>query len=143
MSFLRRLFGPRGNEPDEVGQPAGEAVQDGDMVGWTDPHPELHAVTVWLPLSDPELVAGREQMRMFALEDRLMKALDASGAGAFDTNDLERGFLRMHLYGPDADRIVEVVRPVLADAPAGSYLAKRRGPGGTSEERVDLTRDGA
>ncbi len=92
----------------------------------------------WLRLSNPELSQEREQMRLFALEDTVMRALDESGVGTYETNDLERGFFRMHMYGPDADRVVEIVAPILASAPPGSYLAKRPGPYGTSEERVDL-----
>lgn len=95
-------------------------------------------VAVLLRLAHPELANEREQAAVYALEDRLMRALDASGAGSHETNELDRGFLRIELLGPDADRMVAVVRPLLADAPAGSYLAVRRGPEGTSEERLEL-----
>jgi hypothetical protein len=46
--------------------------------------------------------------------------------------------LAIRLVGEDADAIVAVVEPMLADARAGTYLAVRRGPAGTSEERMDL-----
>lgn len=95
-------------------------------------------LTVLLRLSDPELLNEREQMHVYALEDRLMKALDESGAGTHETNELEGGYLRIQLLGPQAESIAEVVRPHLADAPLGSYLAIRRGPPGTSEERLQL-----
>lgn len=120
MTFLRRLLGR---------EAAAEAPLEPDT---------RQAVTVLLRLSDPELTNDREQLAVFALEDRLMRTLDASGAGTHETNDLERGFLRIHLLGPDADRIVELVRPLLVEAPRGSYLAVRRGPEGTSEERLEL-----
>ena len=77
-------------------------------------------------------------MAVFGLENQVIKALDASGAGTFDTNDLVPGFFGMQLLGPDADRLIDAVHPVLADAPSGSYLAVRRGPAGTSEERVEI-----
>jgi hypothetical protein len=121
MSFLRRLLGGR----DETAPVSVE--------------PDTRqAVTVLLRLNDPELTNDREQAAVYALEDRLMRALDAAAVGTHDTNELERGFLRISLLGPDADRILDVVRPVLADAPRGSYLAVRRGPEGTSEDRVEL-----
>jgi hypothetical protein len=121
MDLLRRLFG---------GQAADEDV----------PPPPDHrqAVTVLLRLSDPELTNEREQLHVYALEDRLMKALDESGAGTHETNELERGFLRIQLLGSDAERIVQIIRPHLANAPPGSYLALRRGPEGTAEERLDI-----
>lgn len=123
MSFLRRLFAGR----DEGAYDAVAAMgQD-----------ERQCVTVWIRLFDAEFANETEQMRVFALEDRLMKAVDTSGAGTFDTNDLERGSLGMHFLGPDADAMLEVIRPLLVDAPEGSYLAVRRGPAGTSEERME------
>lgn len=142
-SFLARLFG-RATEPQPepdpnpggAGAAALEELLEGDVL---DPGARHHAVTAWLRLTDPELIQAREQIRMFALEDQVMRALDRSGAGTYDTNDLERGFFRMHCYGPDADRLVDVIQPILATAPPGSYLAKRPGPRGTSEERVELT----
>ena len=121
MSFLRRLLGG-GDEtaPIAVGPDTRQAV------------------TVLVRLHDPELANDREQAAVYALEDRLMRALDEAGVGTHDTNELERGYLRISLLGPDADAIVEVVRAALADAPGGSYLAVRRGPEGTSEERVEI-----
>jgi hypothetical protein len=125
MGFLRRLFGGGpGPESDEA--PA-QSVED-----------DRQSVVIWLRLQDPAFESEREQVRVFALEDRLMRTLDASGAGEHDTNDLERGYLALRLLGPSADAIVDVVRPLLAEAPAGTYLAVRRGPPGTGEERLDL-----
>ncbi len=56
----------------------------------------------------------------------------------YDTNDVERGYLRLYMYGPDANRLAEVVAPALRDAPPGSYLVKQYGPAGADLERVDL-----
>lgn len=122
MNFLRRLVGTRAAADD---QPA--AAND-----------DRQAVTVLLRLSDPQLLNEREQLHIYGLEDRLMKALDESGAGTHETNELEGGYLRIQLLGPDAERIVQLVRPHLAHAPAGSYLAIRQGPAGSSEERLEL-----
>jgi hypothetical protein len=121
MDFLRRFLGGSG-EADQAAPSQDNREQ----------------VTVLLRLADPELTNEREQLHIYGLEDRLMKALDESGAGTHETNELESGFLRIQLLGPDAQRMAEVIRPHLADAPPGSYLALRRGPEGVSEERVDL-----
>jgi hypothetical protein len=59
-------------------------------------------------------------------------------AGVYDTNEVERGYLRLYMYGPDANRLADVVAPALRDAPPGSYLVKRYGPDGADLERVDL-----
>lgn len=140
MSFLRRLFGgadTAGEPPDEPEQDTRAAVEDsaGEPL-----HEDRHAVSVWLRLSDASFTAGREQMRMYALEDRLIAALDAAGVGTYDTNELAHGWLTMRMLGPDGDAIVAAIRKLLvAESPPGSYLAVRRGPSGTSEERVEIS----
>ncbi len=67
-----------------------------------------------------------------------MATCHESGVGAYDTNEFERGYLRLYMYGPDANRLAEVVAPVLGEAPPGSYIVKRYGPPGADLERVDL-----
>ena len=89
-------------------------------------------------LYDPDFETVREQQKAFALENQLMRALDDAGAGEHDTNALERGFMAMRMVGDDADAIVAVVRPLLDEAPEGSYLAVRRGPYGTGEDRLEV-----
>jgi hypothetical protein len=144
VSFLKRLFGGKGGDQDAddaAARPAGatEEIRPDDAPEESDLPPDpRQGATVWWRLNDPAFEAEREQMRVFAFEDRLMKALDASGAGTHDTNDLIRGFFAIRLLGPDADAIVEAIRPVLTGMPDGSYVSRRRGPRGTSEERVEL-----
>lgn len=95
-------------------------------------------MVAYLRLSDAEMTNDREQMRLFALEDRLMKAIHESGAGTYEGNYLDRGFLRLYASGPDADRLAGVIRPLLAGVAPGSTLVKRNGPRGTEEERLPL-----
>ena len=92
-------------------------------------------------LYDPSFETMREQQKVFALENALMRALDDAGGGEHDTNSLEKGFMAMRMVGQDADAIVAVVEPLLADAPEGSYLAVRRGPAGTGEDRIGVGLD--
>ncbi len=95
-------------------------------------------MTVWLRLADPTFESVREQQRLFALENSLMRALDESGAGEHDSNSLETGYLAIRLVGTDADTVLDVVRPLLVGAAPGSYLAVRRGPAGSGEDREEL-----
>jgi hypothetical protein len=143
MSFLRRLLGSHADSPtaqDRAGAPE-DRPEEGFLVASEatfEAWGERQRVTVWLRLVDPTFSHEREQVRLFALEDRIMRALDESGAGEHDTNALEPGYLALRLVGDDADAIVAVITPLLDAVPPGSYLAVRRGPAGSAEERVDL-----
>ncbi len=141
MGFLRRLLG--GSDDASAGS-SGDAspADDAEWLVATeasfDATADRQRVTVWLRLLDPDFETTREQLRVFALENELMRALDASGSGEHDTNSLEKGFLAMRLVGDDAGAIVASVLPLLTDVPQGSYLAVRRGPAGTGEDRIEV-----
>ena len=53
---------------------------------------------------------------LFELEDQLTAAIEAAGAGMFDGDEVrtDGNDGTLFMYGPDADRLFEVVRPVLA-----------------------------
>jgi hypothetical protein len=138
MSFLRRLFGDGAERPGVADGPVDDAEWRRSADATFEAHADKHRVTVWLRLHDPTFETMREQQRLFALENRIMRALDEAGAGEHDTNSLERGYLALRLVGADAEAILAVVEPLLADAPDGSYLAVRRGPAGTGEERIEV-----
>jgi hypothetical protein len=141
MGFLRRILGGDTGRREDTGDRDGTAADGGLPLGGGPTEfggADQHAVTVWIRLSDAELTSEREALRVFALEDRVMAAIDTDGVGTYDTNDLERGFFRMHAYGPDAERLAAVIAPIVAGAPAGSYIAVRAGAAGTSEERREL-----
>lgn len=141
MGFLRRWLGGSDDRPDRA--PAGpEGDDDSEWLvsheATFDAHADRQRVTLWLRLLGADFENEREQQRIFALENRVMRALDDSGAGEHDTNSLENGFFAMRLVGDDADGIVSVVVPLLSEALPGSYLAVRRGPAGSGEDRLDL-----
>jgi len=141
VGFLKRLFGGDGeNGGGAPGQPADDAEWRHSAEATFEAHGDKHRVTVWVRLYDPDFETMREQQKVFALENRLMQALDADGAGEHDTNSLESGYVAMRLVGPDADAIVATILPLLADAPEGSYLAVRRGPVRTGEDRLEVGR---
>ena len=137
MGFLKRLFG---GGDDGGGSPAGQPADDAEWrqsaEATFEAHADKHRVTFWMRLYDPSFETMREQQKAFELENTLMRALDQAGAGEHDTNSLEQGYLAMRMVGEDADAIVSVVLPLLAEAPEGSYLAVRRGPAGTGEDRI-------
>jgi hypothetical protein len=142
MSFLRRwLGGGLGPDADDGGA---TGAQEGLLVASEatfDAYADRQRVTVWLRLRHADFEDAREQRRLFALEDDLMRALDESGAGEHDTNSLEGGYLAIRLIGDDADAVVAVVLPLLAGTERGSYLAVRRGPAGSGEDRIPVGRD--
>ena len=138
MGFLRRLFGGAEDAPDPSADGGGPILEASDAS--FELHGDRHRVSVWLRLADPSFENEREQMRLFALEDRLMRALDEAGSGEHDTNALEAGYLAIRLVGPDADAMVATIGPLLGEAPPGSYLAVRRGPVGSAEDRVEIER---
>jgi len=140
MSFLRRLLGGGPGDEERSGAPGGHEALLVASEATFDAHADHHRVTVWLRLRSGDLEDAREQQRIFGLENDLMRALDASGAGEHDTNSLERGYLALRLVGDDADAVVQVIRPLLTRVEPGSYLAVRRGPAGSVEERIDIGR---
>jgi hypothetical protein len=128
----------RPSDPEAAsGTRAGEGAQEEPNAA-SAPEPEGPTVVAYLKLSDQEFASEREQMRLFALEDRIMAAVHTSGAGTYEGNYVDRGFFRLYASGPDAEQLADVMRPLLGDAPRGSVLVKRNGPPGTDEERIPL-----
>jgi hypothetical protein len=90
------------------------------------------------------LIDGRpdsqEVKSVYKMEDELSKAIEHSRAGEYDGSEIGKGTFTMYMYGPSADKLFEVVRPVLAQyrfAP-GSRAVKRYGDPGAKEERIAL-----
>jgi hypothetical protein len=134
MGLLRRFFGSGSGEQD-----AQSATSDDDE-GEELPD-ERPRVTAWIRLGDPSFTNEREQQRVFQLENRVIKAVEDAGAGTYDTNELINGAFGMRLVG-DPDRLLALVRPLLRDEPAGSYLTVRTGGPNASEERVEIDESG-
>ena len=98
---------------------------------------EDHAVIVRFDYAADSLDA------LLAIEEQLEAAINAAGVGEFDGNemavDLSDGSL--YMYGPDAETLFAVVRPILAAAEClrNTRITLRFGPpeDGTSE-RVEV-----
>jgi hypothetical protein len=87
------------------------------------------AVVVHIPLSNDEFGTEEEQEAAFALDEELAEAVDASGAGEFDGNEFGGGECVFFMYGPNADLLYALVRPILRARPiaARGYAIKRYG----------------
>jgi hypothetical protein len=85
-----------------------------------------HAVVVHFDYAAESLDA------LFELEEQLEAAINAAGVGEFDGNeiavDLSDGSL--YMFGPDAEALLAVIRPVLASAEClrNAWVRLRFGP---------------
>ena len=81
--------------------------------------------------------------RLFAVEYKLETAIKDSKAGKYDGNEIATdgsdGFL--YMYGPSADRLFEVVMPVLktTDFMRGAEVTRQYGPPGDKSRKVTVT----
>lgn len=69
---------------------------------------------------------------LFELEEKLEAAIAAAEAGEFDGNEVAADGSEgsLYMYGPDADRLFDVIKPVLVQSPfmVGASVTKRYGP---------------
>jgi hypothetical protein len=85
-----------------------------------------HAVIVHFRYAQADL------QPLFNLEDQLQAAIAKAGVGEFDGNEIAvdggDGFL--YMYGPDADKLFAVVKPILTSVGfmAGATVKLRYGP---------------
>lgn len=104
----------------------------GALIGATTPiaapaqkAPE-HAVIVHFAYGSTDL------QRLFELEQQLESAISAAGVGEYDGNEVavdgSDGYL--YMYGPDADKLFEAIRPILEKTTfmRGAEVRKRYGP---------------
>jgi hypothetical protein len=97
--------------------------------------PEEQAVIVHFNYGSTDLKPLRR------LEDQLTTALDASGIGDFDGDEIavsgKDGFL--YMYGANADAVLALVGPILHTAPfmSGAKVTRVYGKLGTDVRRVE------
>jgi hypothetical protein len=110
--------------------PLAAGSEDNGM-GWATEH----AVIV-------EFKFASDVQRITQLEDELRAAIEAAKVGEFDGNELavDGSEGRFYMYGPDADRLFNVVRPILEASPLmkGADVIKRYGA--ATGERAKETR---
>lgn len=79
---------------------------------------------------------------LFGLEDELEDAIASAEAGEYDGNEVavsgSDGFL--YMYGPDADALFAVVKPILASATCirNAVATLRYGPPADDTRRVEI-----
>lgn len=85
-----------------------------------------HAVIVRFAYGD------RDLDDLFELEDQLEAAIEQEGVGEYDGNEVavDGSEATLYMYGPDAERLFSVVRPILAPVPymKGAEVLLRFGP---------------
>ncbi len=102
--------------------------------------PSEQATVICLKLSNDEMGTSQERQAISALRDRLIGAVQEREVGEFDTLEYGDGFGTLSFNGASADRLAEVLLPVVrafASLP-GSYLVKRYGEQGAREHSIVL-----
>lgn len=75
---------------------------------------------------------SKDLQPLFKLEEQLRTVIAKAGVGEYDGNEVavdgSNGYL--YMYGPDADRLFETVKPILESASfmRGAKVKKRYGP---------------
>ena len=114
MGIFSRIFGGK-----PLGQPSSE-----------------HAVIVHFDHGSKDL------QPLFALEDQLEQAINNAGVGELDGNEVaaDGSDGSLYMYGPDADRLFEAVRPILERSTAirNAIATIRYGPPEESVRSVQV-----
>lgn len=97
-----------------------------------------HAVITYLPLAGGQFGAEDEREAVFALEDRIAKAVARIG-GEHDGNEFGEGQAILYTYGPDADALLTAIRQSFAGFPLrpGAHAVKRYGPADEPDARSE------
>lgn len=74
-----------------------------------------HAVIVHFTLNGGDHGTEAQREAVFALEDRLIQAIDTAGVGEFDGNEFGGGEAVLYAYGPDAGALFAAMESHLRD----------------------------
>lgn len=93
-------------------------------------------------LAGGDMGTTAERETVFALEDRLIAAIEATASGEFDGNEFGGGEAVLYAYGADAEALFAAMEPTLRGFPARpAYATLRFGHASDAsapERRVDL-----
>jgi hypothetical protein len=104
------------------------------------PATDEQAVIVWIRLANDDSGSPEELEHCFKVEEEVLRAVEDSGAGEYDGNEIGGGFFKLYAYGPSAERLWDIIVPVLKQfqIPSGSYVIKRYGGPGSKQDRTIL-----
>jgi hypothetical protein len=75
---------------------------------------------------------SRDLSKLFELEDQLVAAISDANVGEYDGNQIavDGSDGTLYMYGPDADRLFEAVKPILEGTSfmKGAKVTRRYGP---------------
>lgn len=114
--------GNQGSTP--VPQQSGDAVSNEPKSQTTE-----HAVLVRIKLSDDGFGTSAERRTLQSIADEIERAVKTSKAGEYDGDEFGGGECTLFLYGSDADKLFDVIAPVLRShaATERSVVTKRYG----------------
>ena len=96
-----------------------------------------HAVIVHFKYGSTDLA------RLFALEEKLEAAISDAKAGEFDGDEIavDGSDGSLWMYGPDADRLFQVIEPILRASPfmRGARVKLRYGPPADGVREKEIT----
>lgn len=87
---------------------------------------EEQDLLVVLKLSNRLMGVATERMEIEAFADQLEAAITEAGVGEYDGDELGGGECTLFFCGPDIDRLLEVLRPLLKRSPLcrGAHLVR-------------------
>ena len=122
MKLFKKLFGKPDIPPLPAAQPENMAS---------------HCVSIYFKY-------GRKDMEAFYdMEDKLAKVIDESQTGQYDWHEMAEDYTEgsMSMYGPDADALFKIIKPVLemTDFMQGATAILRYGEEGDDTRELTLT----
>jgi hypothetical protein len=112
----------------------------GKLFGAKPAAPSDECVKLCVRLSDDEYGSAAERDAVHEFTDKLAAAIEEHHAGEFDGDEFGEGECMLFMYGPSADRLFDVIEPLLKgwEPLKGGYAIKRYGAPGSHSVRIDF-----
>lgn len=90
-------------------------------------NPKLEELLIFLQFPKGALDNEKKLDAVFDLEDILTQTVELNGVGDFDGNEFCEDTVTFFIYGKDANKIQEVLAPIIEKVPylQGSYIFKK------------------
>jgi hypothetical protein len=81
-----------------------------------------------------------ENYDLSALESQIISAIEGTGLGEYDGNEMGPGGASLYLYGPKAEKLYERVESILKAHPLcrSAQITIRQGPPGATQRQITL-----